>query len=125
MNLFWIYVATEFEASHQLAFADGTRESLHSHPWRVTAGVYAERLNPDGLVMDFHILECIINAAVEPYRGKQLEKTLFFFGRNASAENLAKCLFDAIAPRIAPVARLGFVEITEAAGCRARYQPGV
>lgn len=121
--MYWIYVETEFEASHQLMFADGTQEASHSHPWQITTGVYADKLNRDGLVMDFHILESIVNTAVEPYRGKQLEKTVFFSGRNASAENLAKCLFDAIAPRITPPVRLGFVEVTEAAGCRARYQP--
>lgn len=121
--MYWISIETEFEASHQLTFADGTQEALHPHPWQVTAAVCAEALNRDGLVMDFLLLEEIVNTAIAPYRGKQLEKTPFFSGRNTSAENVAKCLFDAIAPRITPPARLGFVEVTEAPGCRARYQP--
>lgn len=122
--MYWISIETEFEASHQLTFADGTEEALHPHPWQVTAAVCAEALNRDGLVMDFHLLEEIVNTAIKPYRGKQLEKTPFFSERNASAENVAKCLFDAIAPHITPPARLGSVEVTEVAGCRARYQPG-
>ena len=122
--MYWIFVETEFEASHQLTFADGTQESLHLHPWRVTAAVCAETVNREGLVMDFHLLEEIMFTAIEPLRGKQLEKTPLFSTRNASAENLAKCLFDAASPRIPPPACLGFVEVTEAAGCRARYQAG-
>lgn len=123
--MYWIYVETEFEASHQLTFADGEYEPLHTHVWHVTAGVCAGKLNGEGMVMDFHALEQIVQSAVAPYRGKQLEIITCFSGRNASAERVARSLFDAVAPRLLPPARLGFIEVTEAAGCRARYQPGV
>lgn len=122
--MYWIFVETAFCASHQLTFADGTREALHTHPWGVVAAVCADKLNSEGLVMDFLELEKVLEAAVEPLGGKQLETVGCFSGRNASAEAVARYLFDAVAARIAPPARLDYVEVTEAEGCRARYQPG-
>lgn len=121
--MYWIIVEAGFEASHRLTFADGTQESVHEHHWQVTAGVYAAELNGEGLVMDFVELRGILEAAVSPFFGQELEKTTFFVGKNASAEAVAKILFDRVAPHIKLPACLGYIEITEAAGCRARYQP--
>jgi 6-pyruvoyltetrahydropterin/6-carboxytetrahydropterin synthase len=121
--MYWIFVEAGFEASHQLAFADGSREPLHTHPWKLTAAVYAPSLNSEGLVMDFLALERCIQAVIEPLSGNQIENIPYFTNRNASAEAVARYLFDQLAPQISPPARLGCIELTEAAGCRARYQP--
>ena len=121
--MYRISIDTAFKASHQLTFADGTQEPLHMHQWCVTAAVSADTLNAEGLVMDFCHLERGIQEAISPYQEKQLENTSYFAGRNASAEQVAKAIFDAVAPRIPAPARLDYVEVTEAPGCRARYQP--
>ena len=122
--MYWIFVETTFNASHQLTFADGTQEALHSHPWGVVAAVCADDLNREGLVMDFLELKKILDSATNPLGGKQLEDIGCFSGRNASAEAVARYLFDAVASRISPPARLDYIEVTEAEGCRVRYQPG-
>lgn len=121
--MYWIIVEAGFEASHQLTFADGTQEALHGHLWQVTAGVYAAALNREGLVMDFVELQKILNKALTPFSGQILEKIAVFSKINASAEAVAKALFDAVAPQIKLPACLGYIEVTEAPGCRARYQP--
>lgn len=121
--MYWIFVEAGFEASHQLTFADGTQEPLHTHLWRVTAAVCAPTLSSEGLVMDFRDLERSVKAAILPLSINQIEKISYFAGRNASAEAVARYLFDSIAPQVNPPARLGYIEVTEAAGCRARYQP--
>ena len=79
-------------------------------------------LDRAGLVMDFVELERIVRSAVGPIEGKTLEWVSFFSGGNASAERVARYLFEAIYPCVAAPARLGYVEVTEAAGCRARYE---
>ena len=75
--MYWISIETEFEASHQLTFSDGTQEVLHPHPWQVTAAVCAEALNRDGLVMDFLLLEEIVNTAIA-LSGKTARKDPLF-----------------------------------------------
>jgi 6-pyruvoyltetrahydropterin/6-carboxytetrahydropterin synthase len=122
--MYWIFTEIRFQAYHQLTFSNGSKEVLHAHPWKVVAGVCADKLNSEGLVMDFLELGKVLEVAIEPLRGKQLETLACFSGRNASAEAVARYVFDAAAPRIAPPARLDSVEVTEAEGCRARYQPG-
>jgi 6-pyruvoyltetrahydropterin/6-carboxytetrahydropterin synthase len=122
--MYWIYIETRFQASHQLTFSNGSKEPLHTHPWRVVAGVCAETLNREGLVMDFLELGKVLESAIKPLAGKQLETLACFSGRNASAEAVARYVFDAVAPEIAPPVRLDSIEVTEAEGCRARYQPG-
>jgi 6-pyruvoyl-tetrahydropterin synthase len=121
--MYWIYVESRFQASHQLTFVDGSQELLHSHLWGVVAAVCAENLNGEGLVMDFIELKTILDSAVCPLANQHLEKLACFSGRNTSSEWVARCLFDVVSPQITPPARLGYIEVTEAAGCRARYQP--
>ncbi len=121
--MYWISIDASFNASHQLAFADGTREPLHAHRWAVTAAVCSDVLDEQGLVMDFLDLQRAVQAVLADFEAKQLENTPIFAGRNASAEAVAKALYDRIAPYIPAPARLGYIEVTEAAGCRARYAP--
>ncbi len=40
---------------------------------------------------------------------------------NASAENVAKYIFDRIEPQLSGDAAMGYVEVVEAAGCAAKY----
>lgn len=121
--MYWIYIDAAFEATHGLTFADGVSEPNHSHRWGVTAGVFSDFLDKQGLVIDFLELQRYVNAAINDFEGKKLENASFFAGQNASAEAVAKVIFDRIAPQIRPPAKLGYVEVTEAPGCRARYEP--
>ena len=121
--MYWIFVETDFEASHQLTFADGTQEPLHTHVWHVTAAVCAPTLNSEGLVMDFCRLEKVLKEATAKLSQKKVENLPYFAKCNASAERVARYFFDSLAPQVEPPARLGYIEVTEAPGCRARYQP--
>jgi 6-pyruvoyltetrahydropterin/6-carboxytetrahydropterin synthase len=121
--MFSIFIEAQFEARHQVMLPDGTREPLHSHLWQVTAAVSAEELNAQGFVMDFLELKRIVKAAIAPFQRQQLEQLDCFSAGNTSAEAVAQYVFDAIAPQISPPARLAYVDIVEAAGCRARYRP--
>lgn len=121
--MYWVFIETDFEASHGLTLADGTREPSHAHRWHVTAAVCSPELDEQGLVMDFLELQGIVAAAVEPFSGHRLEDISCFDGKNASAEAVASLLYEIVAGQITPPRRLGYVEVTEAAGCRARYQP--
>jgi 6-pyruvoyltetrahydropterin/6-carboxytetrahydropterin synthase len=121
MIVFTITVETSFLASHQLTLAGSGQETEHSHNWVVQVAVCAEKLNEDGLVIDFCDLKEKIQAVVTEFEGKKLEEMGCFSGVNASAEIVARYIFDRIEPQLDTGLQLGYVEVTEAAGCRAKY----
>ena len=119
--MFTITVETSFLASHQLTFKNGTQEDAHEHNWAVKVAVCSEKLNEDGLVMDFCVLKEIIQATVAKFEGKKLGNMDCFSGKNASAEIVAKYIFETIKPQLSGSVKMGYVEVAEAPGCRAKY----
>ena len=88
---FEITTTRHFSAAHQLRLYDGSLEPLHGHNWRVKVTVAAVRLDAIGVVMDFHDLERLVDAAVVPMHNRHLnDLPEFAEGRlNPSAENVA------------------------------------
>jgi len=119
--LFTITVETSFLASHQLTFQNGEQEDEHSHSWAVSVAVCSEKLNEDGFVMDFCVLKEKVQEIAGEFEGKRLEDMGCFKNINASAENVAKYIFDRIEPQLSGGAAMGYVEVVEATGCRAKY----
>jgi 6-pyruvoyltetrahydropterin/6-carboxytetrahydropterin synthase len=118
--VFRITVEKTFTAAHQLTLPDGSKEKLHSHNWLVRATVAADKLDRMGLVMDFQKLGGIIDDITAVLSGRKLEETDCFGGDNASAENVAKYLFEQIAPLLERRVRLEAVEVMETPGCWAK-----
>jgi len=121
--MFTVMVETEFFAEHQLTMPDGGKEPLHGHRWRVAAAVAAETLDSSGFVFDFHKLKELLDKIIRPFIGQRLEACQPFRLANASAENAARYIFDRLAGQITPPAQLCWVEVTEASGCKVRYEP--
>ena len=113
--MFTITVETTFTARHQLTTAQGQKEPLHSHDWIVCSAVSADRLDEIGLVVDFDDLKAKIEEVTSPFNGARLEEL------NASAENVAKYIYDKIEPLLPSHVKLRYVEVAEATGCRAKY----
>lgn len=111
-----------FTAAHQLMFSDGNQEPLHDHDWNARAAVSSKTLNGDGLVIDFEELKVQLQTILADLRGRQLESLEIFENQNVSAEVLAKVLFDRLAPKLPAPVKLDYIEVTEAPGCRARYE---
>jgi 6-pyruvoyltetrahydropterin/6-carboxytetrahydropterin synthase len=120
--MFTVMVETEFFAEHQLVMPDGNKESLHGHTWKITAAIACETLDSAGMVFDFHQLQDILNKIIGPLNGRRLEECEPFGRVNASAENVARYIFDRLAGQITPPVQLCWVEVTEAKGCRVRYE---
>ena len=119
--MFTIFLTTSFKAQHKLTFSDGTQEPLHEHDWKVRVAVSAEKLNADDLVMDFEELKLMLESTLQDFRIQRLETNPLFEQRNASAENLAHLLYRQIEPKLPDTVNLDYVEVTEAAGCKARF----
>jgi 6-pyruvoyltetrahydropterin/6-carboxytetrahydropterin synthase len=119
--MFAISVDTQFQASHRLVLADGSKEPVHSHNWSVTADVSSDRLNSMGLVMDFNQLRAMIDNIVAEFSGKRLDKNNYFQRHNPSAENVAKYIYEKLEPALPEGVRLHQIKVVEEAGCRAKF----
>jgi len=84
-----IRTTRRFSAGHQLKLYDGSLEPIHGHNWRVTVTVAAEKLDAIGVVMDFHELERLVDAIVQPFHNRHLNELPAFATLNPSAENVA------------------------------------
>lgn len=121
--MFTITIENSFTAQHRLTLPDGTKEPLHEHDWQLKVTVSSDTLDQTGCVMDFHLLESIVNNKILPLKNTILEDVGFFLSTstNVSAENLAKYIYDSIAPELPQNVTLDSVAIMEAPNCWAKY----
>ena len=122
--MYTVIVKKEFTASHQLNLAEGGLEELHEHRWIVEAAVSAAALNERGMAIDFHVIERLLMEQIAGYEGKCLENCEQFKKSGASAEAVAREIFDQLAARLPANRKLAWVEVTEAPNCRVRYTAG-
>jgi 6-pyruvoyltetrahydropterin/6-carboxytetrahydropterin synthase len=119
---FDISVTREFAAAHQLRLYDGSLEPLHGHNWRVCVTVSSAQLDPIGTVMDFHELERLLDAIIQPLHNRNLnEVSPFSTALNPSTENVALHIGEAL--KLPPAVRLTRVEVWETSACSAVYRP--
>ena len=122
--MFTITIETTFQASHSLILADNKPEPLHSHDWRVEVAVQAEQLDQQGLVMDFHVLESLLNQAVMPLvKTGNINQVADFSHRNPSAEAVAKYIADRLVEKLPTPISLCNTTVWETKTCRASWLP--
>lgn len=119
--MFVISVEITFNAAHQLTFAGGSTEPEHNHNWAVTAALGNCETDADGMVFDFVRLKKMLHEIVADFENGKLENFEYFKKNNASAENVAKYIYEKLSPLLEPTISLEYVEVTEAPGTRAKY----
>jgi len=119
--LYTVTIETSFSASHQLTYSCGEIEELHNHDWLVRACVSTDYLDENGLAVDFIDLKVHLEKITAAFEGKQLEDMDCFGAINASAENVAKYIYDQLNPLLPETSTLEYIEVMEAAGCWAKY----
>jgi 6-pyruvoyltetrahydropterin/6-carboxytetrahydropterin synthase len=125
--MFEISVESEFAAAHAILLG-GVREPLHGHNWHITVTLAGPRLDPEGLLCDFHLVESSLRELTGRFHNRNLnEIPPFNRTLNPSAENVAFHIADelsrALAGRLPPGVFLESVRVTEAPGCAAVYRP--
>jgi 6-pyruvoyltetrahydropterin/6-carboxytetrahydropterin synthase len=116
---FEITITRDFSASHQLRMYDGSLEPLHGHNWHVRVTVGAAQLDAIGTVMDFHELQRLLDAIVDPMHNSHLNDHPAFAKRNPSAENVATNIGESL--KLPSNVKLVSVEAWETPDCRARW----
>ena len=120
--MFEVSIERGFRASHALMLR-GEREPVHWHDWKIVATVAGERLDADGMLVDFHALEQAVEGVVAPWIGKHLNDVLPEEFGNASAEQVAMCIARGITPSLPAGVALKNVRVMEAPNCVATFVP--
>ena len=107
------------------AWSAAERETVHGHNWHVTATITGDTLDHEGLLCDFHLVERALAEVIGPYHNADLNRVPPFVDVNPTAENVARCIAEALAarldPKLAPRAGVAGVRVTEAPGCAITY----
>lgn len=119
--MFTVSVETHFWASHGLVFPDGSKEQQHHHNWMVTAEVSSGKLDNRGLVMDFRRLKGLVDSIVADFDNLELDKLDCFQRNIASAENVAKHIYEELQPRLPEHLELNHIIVVEEPGCAAKF----
>lgn len=120
--MFELRVERSFSAAHAISIR-GRLEPLHGHDWGVTAVVRGARLDDDGLLCDFHLIERQLDAIIAPLHNRCLNETPPFDRVNPTAENVARHIGERLEAGLPQDVVLHGCRVSEAPGCTACYLP--
>ena len=121
--MYIVIVKTKFRATHGVKLSDGSREQPHEHIWKVRAAVESRDLDNRHMAMDFLELRPLLEKIISSFEGQHLNQHKVFETTNATAEIVAKMIYDQLAPKLPAGRKLVWIEVTEAPDCRIRYTP--
>jgi 6-pyruvoyltetrahydropterin/6-carboxytetrahydropterin synthase len=121
MEVYTLTVRSSFAAAHRLREYAGNCERLHGHNWQVEATVESERLDEQGMAMDFRAMKGALHDILSGMDHRYLNEIPPFDAQNPSSENLARYIFGEMAGRIPAPARLRRITVWESEDARAEY----
>jgi 6-pyruvoyltetrahydropterin/6-carboxytetrahydropterin synthase len=98
--VFELSVEAQFSAAHCIRGHPGRCARLHGHNYRVVVSVSAERLDEQGMVMDFADLKAICNEAIDPLDHTALNDLPAFTEVNPTAEELARHIYRSVVAKV-------------------------
>lgn len=122
MGRYELTVTGEFAAAHRLRMYDGAYEPLHGHNWRVEALYEAVELDRIGVAADFTELRRQVQAAAAGLHDRYLNEIPRLAELNPSAENVARLMYETLAPQAPSGVRLRRVRVWETSDCAAAYE---
>ncbi|HSB05916.1 MAG TPA: 6-carboxytetrahydropterin synthase QueD [Thermodesulfobacteriota bacterium] len=92
--MFEITVHSHFSGAHRLRYLRGRCEALHGHNWKIEVSVVSNRLNREGIVLDFGVLKQKVEKIMKSLDHTYLNDLPYFDEREPSSEIIAKYIFD-------------------------------
>ncbi|MGB6919012.1 MAG: 6-carboxytetrahydropterin synthase QueD [Phycisphaerae bacterium] len=96
-------ITADFSAAHNLREYKGKCERLHGHNWRIDLRLAGNRLNAEGLLLDFTEAKRILGEVLERFDHRYLNEVEPFDRLQPSSEMIARVVAEAVAERL-PVA---------------------
>jgi 6-pyruvoyltetrahydropterin/6-carboxytetrahydropterin synthase len=87
-------VKDHFDAAHALVGYPGQCRDLHGHTWDVEVSVRGARLDEVGIVYDFKDIKTQLKTILDQYDHKYLNDVPPFDTVNATAEHLARVIYE-------------------------------
>jgi 6-pyruvoyltetrahydropterin/6-carboxytetrahydropterin synthase len=87
--MYEITVTSHFSGAHRLRYLHGKCEELHGHNWKIEISVVSDRLNKEGVVIDFQILKQNLEKTLKSLDHTYLNDLSYFSGKEPSSENIA------------------------------------
>ncbi|NLX20596.1 MAG: 6-carboxytetrahydropterin synthase [Phycisphaerae bacterium] len=119
--MYEVRVQHRFRAAHGLRMYDGRREPPHEHDWLIEAVFRGQQLDAIGVLVDFTRVRQVLHTVTGSLVGRDLGTVPRLAGANPSAENVARCLFEAVRAALGPDAPLVELRVEEEPGCFASY----
>ena len=117
-------ITREFSAAHMLKGYDGLCSNLHGHNWTVQVFIQAGQLDDIGIAADFTVIKRVLTEILSQFDHKYLNELPEFQGINPTSENIARILFEKLAPAVAkPGIKLDRVRVCESPTSGATYRP--
>ena len=98
--MYLISVEGHFDAAHYLRNYGGKCENLHGHRYKVIATVKTKKLNEIGLAYDFTDLKRYLGEVLAQFDHNCVNDVPPFDKLNASAENIARTIYDQLKGKI-------------------------
>lgn len=92
--MYRITVLSHFSGAHRLRHLQGKCEELHGHNWKIEVSVVSNRLNKEGVVIDFNLLKQKMEKVLKTLDHTFLNDLPYFSRSEPSSENIAKYIFD-------------------------------
>ncbi|MBN1365862.1 MAG: 6-carboxytetrahydropterin synthase QueD [Syntrophaceae bacterium] len=122
--MYEVTIIKSFSAAHLLTGIGGKCEDLHGHNFKVGITVAAEKLDSNGLLIDFRFLKKVLSEILEDIDHKHLNSLTFFAGINPSAENVAKYIYEKMTTKVKKTgAKMVRVKIWESENAAVTYIP--
>lgn len=120
--MYEVIITAPFVAAHRLKLYDGSLEPLHGHNWKVEIRLRGGDLDQIEVLIDFLEVKAKLKEMLEQIDYSFLNENPQFSGKNPSAEQVARWLFDKMAQHVQhPVAKVSKVTVWETEDCAASY----
>jgi len=83
----------KISVAHKLPWHKGQCSNLHGHTLQIDIHISSDRLNENGVVMDFHEIDKYVKPLIKLLDHSNLN---YWLGENATVENLARFIWDVL-----------------------------
>ncbi|HOL22537.1 MAG TPA: 6-carboxytetrahydropterin synthase QueD [bacterium] len=95
-GIYEIKVEDSFSSAHHLRNYNGKCERIHGHNWKVEICVSGEKLDGDGLLIDFNILKGKLKEILSILDHRDLNTIPFFKKKNPTSENICLYIYEKV-----------------------------
>lgn len=94
--IYRIIVKTSFSSAHRVRLPNGEWEPLHGHNYNVEVCVKGNKLDENGMLVDFFELKKTVDNVISNLSYSYLNENIVFDGVIPTAENIARYIFQEV-----------------------------